>query len=412
MSNNALIIGYGASGKAATTLLTQQGYDVFVFDDQYVPIDQRQLKFEQLDTIDFKIAILSPGVHPQHQVCLKVKELNIPIMGEAQFALNFLPQRKIGITGTNGKTTVTYLCEYILKLAGYNAIACGNVSKEKALSHIALSCPLEAILCVELSSFQLETLDECAFEAGIILNITPDHLDRYASMQEYAQSKFRLRDLSNNFYVFKEVIDQFPSLHKKNDIIYHIGLDEPFLNIVFESYIDKANFFAAYLLLKSFDIPDAIFTQAFASFQKPKHRLQKVATIAGIEFINDSKATNIDATIQALRSLTRPVILLAGGVDKGHPYVAWQPYLQFVKKIVCFGSSKDIIYEQLSCFVSCEVVSSLQEAIVYAYSQANRGDVILLSPGCSSFDQFKDYQDRGETFCQNVHNLKSKETVI
>lgn len=412
MSNNALIIGYGASGQSATQLLTQKGYRVFVFDDQDLHLEGSQISFEQLDTIDFKIAILSPGIHPKHRVCLKIESLNIPIVGEAQFALDFLPQRKIGITGTNGKTTVTYLCEHILKLAGYNAIACGNVSKEKALSHIALSCCSEAILCVELSSFQLETLDECHFEAGIILNITPDHLDRYDSMQEYAQSKFRLRDVSDHFYVFKDVVDQFPTLHKSKDIVYQIGFNEALLDIKFDSFIDKSNFLAAYLLLKSFHIPDSIFVKAFASFEKPKHRLQKIATISGIEFINDSKATNIDATIQALRSLTQPVILLAGGVDKGHPYSGWQPYLKFVKKIVCFGSSRHIINAQLGSCVPCEIVPSLQEAIVCAYSQASRGDVILLSPGCSSFDEFKDYQDRGEKFCQNVHNLKSKETFI
>lgn len=412
MNKNALIIGYGSSGISAANLLKKQGYQVFVFDDQNLFIGQDQVRIDRFETLNLAIAILSPGIHPKHSACQKIRELNIPIVGEAEFALNYLPQRKIGITGTNGKTTVTYLCEHILKLAGYNAIACGNVSKQKALSQIALDCPQEAVLCVELSSFQLETLNSPKFEAGIILNITPDHLDRYDGMIEYAKSKFRLRNVSESFYVFKPVVDEFRELHQPNDIIYDIELNEAFLDLDFESYIDKVNLYSCYNLLRSFKISDELFIKAFQSFKKPSHRLQKIAHIEGVDFINDSKATNIDATIQALRSMTKPVILLAGGVDKGHPYLDWLPHLSLVKKIICFGSSKDIIYNQLKSHVNCEKVTNLQEAVTFAYESAQSGDVVLLSPGCSSFDEFKDYQDRGEKFCQNVHNLKHKETLL
>lgn len=412
MNKNALIIGYGSSGTSAANLLKKQGYKVFVFDDQKLSITDDQVSIDQFESLEIVTAILSPGVHPKHPACRKIDELKIPFKGEAEFALNFLPQRKIGITGTNGKTTVTYLCEHILKFAGYNAIACGNVSKQKALSQIALDCPHDAVLCVELSSFQLETLNSTQFEAGIILNITPDHLDRYDGMIGYASSKFRLRNVSDSFYVFKSVSEDFKQLQQPTDILYSIEPNEPFLDLDFESYIDKLNLYSCYHLLRSFEISDELFIQAFRTFKKPSHRLQKIAHIEGVDFINDSKATNIDATIQALRSMTKPVILLAGGVDKGHPYFDWIPHLKVVKKIVCFGSSKAIIYDQLKAHVPCEKVINLQQAVSFAYESAKSGDVVLLSPGCSSFDEFKDYQDRGEKFCQNVHNLKNKETLL
>lgn len=412
MQKNALIIGYGSSGISAANLLKKHGYKVFVFDDQKLSISDDQVIIDQFQELELSIVILSPGIHPMHPACQKIHELDILLVGEAEFALSFLPQRKIGITGTNGKTTVTYLCEHILKKAGYNAIACGNVSKQKALSQIALDCPHDAVLCVELSSFQLETLNSPKFEAGIILNITPDHLDRYDGMIEYASSKFRLRHVSDSFYVFKSVNDEFRMLQQATDILYNIEPSEPFLGLDFESYIDKLNLYSCYNLLRSFKISDELFIEAFRSFKKPSHRLQKIAHIEGVDFINDSKATNIDATIQALRSMTKPVILLAGGVDKGHPYSDWIPHLKTVKKIICFGASKEIIFEQLKLHVTCEKVSNLQEAVSLAHESARSGDVVLLSPGCSSFDEFKDYQDRGEKFCQNVHNLKLKETLL
>lgn len=412
MQNNALIIGYGASGKAAELLLKKQGFTVFIFDDQELDRQVNQVFIEQFKSLDLKIVILSPGICPSHKACLEIKRLQVPLLGEAEFALSFLPQRKIGITGTNGKTTVTYLCEHILNIAGFQAIACGNVSKQKALSVIALDCPEEAVLCVELSSFQLETLNTPRFETGVVLNITPDHLDRYHDMQDYAKAKFRLRDLSDKFYVFKSVAEQFTAQIDSSDIIYDIGLNQDFLSIDFASYIDKINFISAYYLLKPFHISDDLFIKAFTTFKKPPHRLEKIAQISGIDFINDSKSTNIDATIQALRSMTQPVILLVGGVDKGHPYLDWIPYLKSVKKLVCFGACRKIIYSQLASVVSSYMASSLQEAINYAYSEASPGDVVLLSPGCSSFDEFKDYQDRGEKFCQNVHKLQPKEILL
>lgn len=412
MKKHALVIGYGASGKAALDLLETQGYEVKVYDDNPLDPSVSQVSIQKLTDYTFELAILSPGIHPKHPVCLAIKQLNIPIKGEAEYALSFLKQRKIGITGTNGKTTVTYLCEHILNYAGYRAIACGNVSKEKALSKIALSDVGDAILCVELSSFQLETLESPRFISGIILNITPDHLDRYDGMLEYAQSKYRLKNLSDAFYVFKDIANEFPSLLASDDIEYFIGIEDQFLGINFDSYIDKLNCYSAYLLLKDFNISDQVFAEAFISFKKPSHRLQKVHTISGVEFINDSKATNVDATIQALRSLQKPLILLAGGVDKGYPYSVWIPYLSKVKKVVCFGAAKEKIFNELNSHIACILTETLEEATQMAYDEAQDGDVVLLSPGCSSFDQFKDYQDRGEKFCQNVHNLKPKELFL
>jgi UDP-N-acetylmuramoylalanine--D-glutamate ligase len=412
MQKKALVIGFGSSGKAVFGLLEKKGYDVFIYDDSGSFSHSKQISLEDLDTTTLDMSILSPGISIEHPVCVKLLQKEVPIQGEACFALSLLPQRKIGVTGTNGKTTVTYLCEHILNYAGYKAQACGNVSKDKPLSLFVDALAHDVILVVELSSYQLETLHNISFESGIILNITPDHLDRYLDMEAYAEAKCRLLGLCKKSYVFQQVQQDFPNLVADTSLIYSLDDKEGFLDIKFDSYLDQVNAKSAFLLLEPFQIPQEVFVEALQSFKKPKHRLEKVAQISGIEFINDSKATNIDATIWALKSCQRPVILLAGGVDKGHPYTAWIPFLKNVKQVICFGQAGDLIYKQLQNFVDCHKKQTLAEAVCYAYDLATNGDIVLLSPGCSSFDAFKDYQDRGQKFCQSVLNLKPKEILL
>jgi UDP-N-acetylmuramoylalanine--D-glutamate ligase len=411
MEKSLLIIGYGASGKALEALVKKQGFTSYIYDDNSLDHPQK-IHLEDLINLPISQALLSPGIPLDHPACKILKNRSIRIRGEAEYALSFLPHKKVAITGTNGKTTVTFLCEHILKRAGFSAIACGNVAKDKSLSSIVDKVSLETILVCELSSFQLETLESCQFETGIILNITPDHLDRYPDMNGYAAAKFRLQNLSKTFFLFDEIFKKYPQdLHEGTEVI---KWDESadFLEIDFENNLDKINAYSAYLVLRPFNIPDSIFKEAVKDFKKPHHRMEKVLDISGIEFINDSKATNIDATIWAIKSLNKPTILLAGGVDKGHPYLDWIPYLKNIKMIICFGASKDLIFTQLSTHVRCEKKQTLAEAVAYAYDQAQSGDIILLSPGCSSFDEFKDYADRGIKFCQNVLNLTPKETKL
>jgi UDP-N-acetylmuramoylalanine--D-glutamate ligase len=407
-----LIIGYGSSGQASKTLAESEGHKIVVYDDHTIKNLKEQVSLDDLKHLTIDQAILSPGVPLQHPVCQLMKTRGVPIQGEADYALAKLPQRKIAITGTNGKTTVTYLCEHILKQAGYDAFACGNVSKDRALSSLVFTASDRAVLVVELSSFQLETCYQTGFEAGIVLNITPDHLDRYGSLQDYAASKLHLGSLCDRFFVFDQIQHDYPDLVPSNAILFSRDQATCWLDLQFPCFIDQLNAYSAYLILKSFAISDELFKQALKSFKKPEHRLETVHTVSGIEFINDSKATNIDATIQALRSLKKPLILLAGGVDKGHSYSAWAPYLEHVKLIVCFGSSQDLIFNQLSHLIPCIKKQTLVEAICYAYDAAQSGDSVLLSPGCSSFDQFIDYQDRGRQFKLNAMNLKPKEIFL
>lgn len=399
----ALVIGFGASGQAAFELLKKQNYDVFIYDDKK-PEHPSSLEKKDLDRHQFDLAILSPGINPNHEVCQKLINKQTLIRGEADYALDFLPHRKIAITGTNGKTTVTYLCEHILNQAGFKAYACGNVSKQRPLSSCVGVIEEDVILVCELSSFQIESLAHGHFDAGIILNITPDHLDRYPSMHEYARAKFGLSRVCQKLYIHKQVSLDYPDLMKNSFEVFQFK--ETIFTTNLDKFLDKINAFSAYLILKDFQISPHVFLDAVKSFQKPSHRLEKVREINGIEFFNDSKATNIDATIQALKSLEKPVWLLAGGVDKGHTYKAWLPFLKNVKEIICFGSAAQLIYQDLSEHISCTLKLTLAEAILYAYDQAKHGDIVLLSPGCASFDQFKDYQDRGNQFIQDVQNIK------
>jgi len=414
MEKRALIIGFGASGEASYQLLSREGYTPYVFDDAPKFQHPQKIQLNQIEPKAFELAILSPGVAPTHQVCQRLTQNQIPIRGEADFALSFLPQKKIAITGTNGKTTVTYLCEHILNQAGLRAIACGNVAKDRSLSKVVLEGDENAILVVELSSFQLETLTQGLFEAGVILNITPDHLDRYRDMEDYAASKFKLAPYTSVLYVYYQTIQEYGHLlNYPCQVFGQPGELESLLSeIDFSDYtqIDKLNTLAAYSLLKELGVDKQVIKKGLVTFKKPHHRFEFVTTVSGIDFINDSKATNIDAVTQALKSLEKPTILLAGGVDKGHPYTGWAQNLKQVKKIIAFGEAKEKIVGDLGAHVACQMIPSMMEAVEVAYQEANRGEQVLLSPGCSSFDEFKDYADRGAQFCKKILTLQPKET--
>jgi UDP-N-acetylmuramoylalanine--D-glutamate ligase len=322
--------------------------------------------------------------------------LRIEIIGEAELALRSIKQNAVAITGTNGKTTVTLLTEHILKTAGIPARAVGNVGEPLS----AMRGKPEEVLVVELSSFQIETLRARAFDAAVLLNITPDHLDRYSDMRAYARAKCALeRCLKEDapFFVQDGVLQTY------GDLFTQLTKQMPTLALPDLPRHDRENALAAYALCRRFGVSEADFLRALSIFQKPAHRIEFVSEIDGICYYDDSKGTNIDAVIQAVHAMRGPVILIVGGVDKGASYLPWvENFRGKVKQILALGQAAKKIVEELEPFFALQHVSSLHEAVEQARRVAISGDSVLLSPGCSSYDMFRDYVQRGEEFKRYV----------
>jgi len=393
---NILVLGLGVSGRAVATLLLREGHTVVGVDKDPQIVAQSgfeaHLEGVLLDLDRFDQVVVSPGISPETLLYSLAKRRGIPLIGEAAFALQRLSQKCLGITGTNGKTTVTLLTEHLLKACGKRARSVGNVGYP--LSAYLLEADPEEILVVELSSYQLETMEGALLDAAVILNITPDHLDRYASMQAYGEAKWQIaRCLKPGAPLYvQEGALQFGTF--------------PLASIFREENYALENRRAAELLLSACDLGEEDLAPHFATFQRPSHRIEYVLEKNGIHFYDDSKGTNVDAVVQAVKSMERPVILIAGGVDKGASYAPWADFFPGkVKKIVLIGEAAEKIYRELEKIVTVEIVHSLDIAVHRAYAMAESGDSILLSPGCSSFDQFRDYVHRGEVFQSLVRNL-------
>lgn len=323
------------------------------------------------------------------------------------------------MTGTNGKTTVTLLVEHVLNTAGIKALALGNVGT--ALCSYLMHPGDEEAFVVELSSYQLETMTTPVFDAGLILNITPDHLDRYKTLEDYARAKCRLEKLvqvKEFFFVQDKVCCQFPELLSSGRAfgvgsasecsIWTDGASivegDRVVCILPLHYRNDArhlmeNRLAAWLLCRPFGIRQEQFIQALETFKIPPHRIEWVAEVEGVNYYDDSKGTNVDAVIQAVSSMSGPVVLIAGGVDKGSSYRVWlEPFKDRIKHIVTLGQAAPKMAQELSPFFPVTHVESLERAVEKAAQIATQGDCVLLSPGCSSFDMFRDYAHRGETF--------------
>ncbi len=384
-----LVIGLGVSGRAAVQLLLSQGRDVVAIDRNKQVIEGVDVFLDEpgfsLDGVDQ--VILSSGVRPTHPLCVRAREHGIEVVGEAAFAMRFAKQPCVAITGTNGKTTVTLLVEHLLKSCGIKARALGNVGEPLA-SYFMAPDP-EEVLVVELSSYQLETFSTPVFDAGVILNITPDHLDQYASFEEYAAAKCLLQKAARVLYVHPRLASLLPQAYVFESAETHDG--------------ENAN--AAWELVRFFMSREQ-FLQGLSTFKKPPHRIEFVKEVLGVAYVDDSKGTNVDAVIQAVKSIQGPIILIAGGVDKGSSYASWIPAFQGkIKQIFALGEAAYKIANELSIVYKVEIVFSLEEAVKRAAGVAKRGDTVLLSPGCASFDMFRDYAQRGEVFKQQVGSI-------
>lgn len=437
---NALIIGFGLSGRSAASLLLAKGWQVTATDknaeqlkqnaDAKALIDAGVRLIDENTSLEMNVfdsAIISPGVPASNPVAKQVKALNKEMIGEVELAFRFIDQPVIGITGTNGKTTVTLLVTHILNHARIKAYALGNVGVPLAKELTTL--PSDAILVVELSSFQIETLKRPSLNCGVLLNITPDHLDRYDSMEDYAKAKIALRNClkpDGKFFVEEAAYKEFSALFGEGSVelygyspqssvysdgksIYAYGkrlADLPAGLKKGKSH-DLENFLAAFALCMTFDVSPELIVSAYESFRKPHHRIEFVRTVNGIHFYDDSKGTNIDAVLRAVEHMQGKIVLIAGGVDKGAAYTPWiGPFQNKVKTVFAIGQAAPKIQSDLKGKIAVTLCRDLQEAVDQAFAASIPGDNVLLSPGCSSFDMFKDYVHRGEMFQKHVNQLE------
>jgi len=440
-----VILGAGESGVGAAYLAQQQGYDVFVSDfGAIAPHYKEQLqgwniRFEENQHTEAEIlvaaeVIKSPGIPDKAPIIKKIKEKKIPVISEIEFAGRYTDAKIIGITGSNGKTTTTSLTHFILKNAGLNVGLAGNIGKSFAYQ---VATEKHDCYVLELSSFMLDDMYRFKTDIAVLLNVTPDHLDRYEyKMENYVASKFRITQNQTDDDVFIYCADDpetikgmesrtfeaklFPfSIEKKittgadledDNIVINIPQEHFEMSITELALQGKHNIYnsmASGIVAKVLELRNDTLRESLATFKNIEHRLESVGKISGISFINDSKATNVNSTWYALESMTSDVVLILGGVDKGNDYTMLKDLVkQKVKAIVCLGKDNQRIHDAFEDDVDIIVnTSSAAEAAQTAYHLATKGDTVLLSPACASFDLFKNYEDRGNQFKAAVKEL-------
>ncbi|MGX5687998.1 UDP-N-acetylmuramoyl-L-alanine--D-glutamate ligase [Arcticibacter tournemirensis] len=441
-----VILGAAESGTGAAILAQKQGYDVFVSDsgtiaDQYKSeLESRGIAYEERHHSEEKIlqaaeVIKSPGIPEKAPLVKKLKEKGVPVISEIEFAGRYNKAKTICITGSNGKSTTTMLTYHILRNAGLNVGLAGNIGKSFARQVAEESFDWYVL---EISSFMLDDMYRFRADIAVLLNITPDHLDRYDyKMENYADSKFRILQNQTEEDVFiyceddPETISglQRQHVHAKaypfsiqkeldrgaylsnNEIIINLGTDQLFNMSITELALQgKHNIYnsmASGIVAKVLELRNESIRESMGNFKNIEHRLEHAGKISGIDFINDSKATNINSTWYALESMTTDVVLILGGVDKGNDYSMLKDLVKNkVKAIVCLGKDTKRIHDAFEDQVDVIVNTfSMKEAVEISYHLAAKGDTVLLSPACASFDLFKNYEDRGDQFKAAVRDL-------
>lgn len=438
----AIVLGLGVSGRSAAQFLLNRGARVIGVDrnpllastdDTIAALCRQGMNFfpegHPLDISQFNLLVVSPGIAPHHPIYEQAMRYHVEIIGEIELACREIRQTCLGVTGTNGKTTVTLLTTHVLKEAGKKVQALGNIGLPLTSALDTPELKTAEIFVIELSSFQLETLTAPCLDAAVILNITPDHLDRYTSMNEYALAKVSIeRNIKKNGRLFVEesCFKEFGTFFRSFPI-YTYGYSSDHYFYTDKQHVfcegkplfplpklyqnkhshDVENIVGSYALCSTFGISTQDFLNALDSFQKPSHRIEFIKTIGGIHYYDDSKGTNIDAVIRAVEGLNGNIILIAGGVDKGFPYTPWiKAFHKKVKAICAIGQAKEKMKKELGDHLQVALCTDLQHAVDHAKRIAEAGDTILLSPGCSSFDMFKDYAHRGQEFQRIVNAIK------
>ncbi len=444
-AKNIAILGAGESGTGAAILAADKGWNVLVSDMGAIKpkyktlLDENSIKWEEGSHNEAYIltcaeVVKSPGISDKAPLIVKLKEKGIPVISEIEFAGRYTDSKMVCITGSNGKTTTTLLTYHILKNAGLDVGLAGNVGK--SLAYQVARAPKENYV-VELSSFQLDNMYHFKADVAILLNITPDHLDRYDyNFENYINAKFRIaqnmtgtdsliyccddevvndriqtQNINATLYPFtiKKKLKEGSWLENEQLIIQILNqtLTMSIYDLALQGKHNIYNSMAAGIAARIFDIRKQVVRESLSDFQNAEHRLEKVGMVHGIEFINDSKATNINSTWYALESMEKPVVWIVGGVDKGNDYsMLNELVLSKVKAIVCLGKDNKKILKAFGKKIPNIVeADTAEKAVMAAYKIGKTGDVVLLSPACASFDLFENYEDRGHQFKAAVKSL-------
>ncbi len=446
MRERVVILGAGESGTGAAILAKAKGYDVFVSDQGNIKdhyrneLNEQKIEFEEgkhseEQIINASIIIKSPGIPENAEILKKIRSKNILVIDEIEFGFRFLKGRVIAITGTNGKTTTTLLTYHLLKSAGYSVALAGNVGESLARK---VANGNHEWYVIEISSFQLDGTKTFQPHIGILLNITPDHLDRYDyQMQNYINSKFQLVQnmKPENYFIYYGDDAILKTEAKKRSLVpstlvvslkgesnspVHFDGSQMDFSIGKESFkISQSettlkgphnliNTMSAVSAAKLAGVSVGSIKEGLKTFRNAPHRLESVATINNVEFVNDSKATNVDSVIYGLGSYKGPLVWIAGGIDKGNDYKLIEGQVrEKVRVLICLGKDNEKLKKAFSGLVK-EIyeTQSVKELAQLALKVSRAGDVVLLSPACASFDLFKNYEDRGNQFREAVLELK------
>ena len=440
------ILGSGESGKGAAILAKKAGYQVFVSDLKKIPKQTKSL-FKKL-SIDYeenhhsidKIIkaekiIKSPGIDQKSDLIVEIKKNRNDIISEIEFGFSQTDSKIIGVTGSNGKTTTATMIYHILKESGFNVALAGNIGKSFSGS---IAEQNYQIYVIEISSFQLDNILNFSPDISVITSITPDHLDRYNhDFDEYIKSKLNitLNQSINQFLIFNsddKVLRKAVKRYSQNATQFPYGFNPPkgdlvttvkkksiivkekkninmydTLNFSLKGRHNLLNAMAAVSVARLLKVSNKCIRDSLISFSNVEHRLEEVLKIQNITYINDSKATNVNATYYALESMEGQTVWIVGGIDKGNNYIELLPLVrEKVKSIICIGLDNEKIIESFSPVVDVLVeTQSMSEAVKIAHKLANKKDYVLLSPACASFDLFKNFEDRGNQFKQAVRNL-------
>ena len=413
---NALVVGLGKSGDAAAHLLRSRGAQVVGADDKDLPFEGelRRVVPESLRGID--LVVVSPGVPLALPIFAEARSRGVEVIGEVELASRFIEEPIFGVTGTNGKSTTTALCGHLLATAGLQVFTGGNLGN--ALSNRVLwKGTLDATVC-ELSSYQLESIVSLRCAAATVLNVTPDHLDRYPSLDEYAKAKERIfenqgpgdtavineadprvRAMRTNRGVRRQLFDAHNPLRIE-------GTELPLRAPTLRGAHNRENAYAACLLARHLGVALDALQKGLDSYPGLPHRLEPVRVLDGVEWINDSKATNVDSVEKSLTAFPGNVHIIMGGRGKGAPYAPLRELMRGrVKTIFTIGEDAPAIASELSGVAEIEPCGALATAVFRARKRARGGDVVLLSPACASYDQFRNFEDRGDQFKALVRGL-------
>lgn len=444
------VLGAGESGTGAALLAQAKGFSVFVSDSANIPdkykkilaehaIDFEEGQHTEARLLEAELVVKSPGIPEKSEMVRKIIARGIPVISEIEFAGRYSKARFIAITGSNGKTTTSLLVYHLLKKLGLNVGLAGNVGESLAKQVIQDE---KDYYVLELSSFQLDGMFDFKADISVLLNITPDHMDRYDYVfQNYVNSKFRIiqnmreqdffitfidDEVIKNELSGKEIAPSLLSMSLKDNVANGAYLSGDTIMVSFNNHQfdyfnlptgviplkgkhNMVNSMAAVLVACILNLDVRQIPEAFADFKNASHRLEDAGSIKEVHFINDSKATNVDSVWYALDSMNTPVVLIAGGLDKGNDYVQIEGLVkEKVKSIVCMGVDNSKLFKAFEDKVKLIDTKSIETAVRAAYAIAVPGDTVLLSPACASFDLFKNYEDRGDQFKQQVLALKNE----